>query len=954
MSKIQTIAARRMPAAGLGFLGVSSGSHLPGETFLLGQFTHYNERIAPSVVPMDFVDLAVRMRFMGAPSDTVFDLTMRLEETPNNQSVCPYGATNNNECDDRVDFTNNTPQTVVNIDGVDYALEMVGFVPGTIGQCQPSDQVQDFFITAERTRNDACVYARFIEPAPSITIEKTPDLQQIAPGGDIEFSIKVHNTGNVGLAEVNVDDPMAPECSLAIGDLKAGVEMSYTCTVYGAYEAYENVATVTGLFAGQTYQASDNAIVEMLAIDLPTVRALKYHDGNGNGVQDLDEPGLPGWEICLADGAGTESCKITDDNGYVELAAPDSGDYQICETLQPGWENTDPSDGSLCKPVTLVRGSNDIELPVTVADVYRIIYEDRSPDNMYWTYRAGQYIGAEPMTQWVLALGPCLDASQIDATWTTPGWTLVDGTEAGGPGLRGIRWETPGGVALEGDVFFLALKTGFPTGATTAGVVSASGGATTAEIAGPVCTSPVAIGNKESAAVTTGLEVRVAVAPTTDSGRFDLQVDGVTLADDVAHGGTTGLQLIAAGTHNIAQLAGADTALDDYVTDVSCQVIGGGTWKPDASGNVLIQSGETVVCTYSNIRKGEVVIAKTITGGGAAEAQFTGSFGQFSVAGGSEKHFERLAPGSYNVFETLQPTWWLAALTCSDPDNGTATDMASAAVAIDLDPGEVVRCTFENSRESGVITIVKQVTAPADSDWLFNGGALGDFSLPAAGGQRSFTEVPPGVYTIAEAPRANWYVNSLVCTDPDGETAVFGPTGFATVDVDTGEEITCTFVNSPGTPDITLDKSVKQPIQYVGDVAEFTFVVGAKTPVPLNNVIVEDLMCTVAPVLNGRINVGDANTNGWLDMGEQWQYTCSAPLIEDTVNSGDCHRYNPVGQLGVCHGHRTGGRDRTGTGGQQGGQPGNRVCRPNGDVHNRGHEQRGLTACQRCGGGIHS
>ena len=97
--------------------------------------------------------------------------TMQLDETLNDGS-CPYGSSNQDLCDDRVDFINNTPAQTLVVNGVTYTLNIIGFVPGTPETCQYADTMVDYFITGELIRNDACIFARFVEPAPAIALSK--------------------------------------------------------------------------------------------------------------------------------------------------------------------------------------------------------------------------------------------------------------------------------------------------------------------------------------------------------------------------------------------------------------------------------------------------------------------------------------------------------------------------------------------------------------------------------------------------------------------------------------------------------------------------------------------------------------------------------------------------------------------------------------------------------------
>jgi hypothetical protein len=91
--------------------------------------------------------------------------------------------------------------------------------------------------------------------------------------------------------------------------------------------------------------------------------------------------------------------------------------------------------------------------------------------------------------------------------------------------------------------------------------------------------------------------------------------------------------------------------------------------------------------------------------------------------------------------------------------------------------------------EPGSITIVKVVNGqPSDSDWQFS-GSLGNFILPAGGGQQTFSSLAPGNYTINETTQPN-YAASVSCNT--GESGISS----VTVNLAAGESVTCTFTNT--------------------------------------------------------------------------------------------------------------------------------------------------------------
>jgi len=115
---------------------------------------------------------------------------------------------------------------------------------------------------------------------------------------------------------------------------------------------------------------------------------------------------------------------------------------------------------------------------------------------------------------------------------------------------------------------------------------------------------------------------------------------------------------------------------------------------------------DVLECTYTNMARGTVVIEKIVNDPPGGQAfSYTGSFGPFDLtptavgaSGKASTTFDDLAPGSYDVAETVPADWNLVGSSCSD---GSTVD------DIDLSAGETVTCTFTNERERGAIRIVK-------------------------------------------------------------------------------------------------------------------------------------------------------------------------------------------------------------------------------------------------------
>jgi hypothetical protein len=81
------------------------------------------------------------------------------------------------------------------------------------------------------------------------------------------------------------------------------------------------------------------------------ILAFKYYDVDKNGGYNEGDYELQGWQICL-DG----NCKTTDEFGFADFGCQDPDTYQVCETLQSGWINSQPGLAQPCYTVALKAG----------------------------------------------------------------------------------------------------------------------------------------------------------------------------------------------------------------------------------------------------------------------------------------------------------------------------------------------------------------------------------------------------------------------------------------------------------------------------------------------------------------------------------------------------------------------------------------------------------------------
>jgi hypothetical protein len=89
--------------------------------------------------------------------------------------------------------------------------------------------------------------------------------------------------------------------------------------------------------------------------------------------------------------------------------------------------------------------------------------------------------------------------------------------------------------------------------------------------------------------------VKKIVVPPGDPGRFSLQIDGAAVVSGVGNGGSSNPVTVVAGTHSVAESAAPGTDLTDYIVS-----LGGDC---DASGRVILASGDNKVCTITNRKR---------------------------------------------------------------------------------------------------------------------------------------------------------------------------------------------------------------------------------------------------------------------------------------------------------------------------------------------------------------
>ena len=244
-------------------------------------------------------------------------------------------------------------------------------------------------------------------------------------------------------------------------------------------------------------------------------------------------------------------------------------------------------------------------------------------------------------------------------------------------------------------------------------------------------------------------------------GGFDLTTTGGTAS--------TSFDLLVPGSYDVAETV--PTGWD--LTASSCD-------DGSSPGSIGLDPGETVTCTFTNTRRGKIVVVKN-TAGGDGTFSFTsstlGGFDLTTASGTASTTFDLLVPGSYDLSETV-PTGWDLVASCDD---------GSAPGSIGLDPGETVTCTFTNTKR-GSIVVVKN-TIGGDGTFSFTSSTLGGFDLTTSGGTASttFDLLVPGGYDVTETVPTGWDLTGSSCDDGSSP---------GSIGLDPGETVTCTFTNT--------------------------------------------------------------------------------------------------------------------------------------------------------------
>ncbi len=265
---------------------------------------------------------------------------------------------------------------------------------------------------------------------------------------------------------------------------------------------------------------------------------------------------------------------------------------------------------------------------------------------------------------------------------------------------------------------------------------------------------------------------------------------------------------INADTVNVAGVTGVGGTqltppLPVDVVDVSAAFVG--VFRPrievtkTANPTSVFESGE-VTYTYEVRNTGDVPLADVA-------ARITDDrCGPVTYVSGDDDGDDLLDTPT-SIFEDAADEVWI--FTCATTITTDTTNVVTVT-GTPSDPGGAVLCATEPCdvtdtatatvlvQRGGSITIVKDADPNGATPFQFS-GTLGAFELVDDGGarrSRSFANLAPGTYTVAESPTAGWQLDSITCVDPTNDSTVSLLNGTATILLGSGENVTCTFRNA--------------------------------------------------------------------------------------------------------------------------------------------------------------
>ncbi len=258
---------------------------------------------------------------------------------------------------------------------------------------------------------------------------------------------------------------------------------------------------------------------------------------------------------------------------------------------------------------------------------------------------------------------------------------------------------------------------------------------------------------------------------------------------------------------------------------------------------ITLKPAEDVICTFVNTRDtGDLKAQKivddqtnlsqwyfSLDGAPAVQANSSGQvdFGQVTTL------------DNHTIVESGPAGYHTASIACSQ--EGSSVDLGAESATTKVTKGGTTICTFNNEVNKGNITIIKDAVPNDQQDFTFTalGKSVSGFTLDDDGNNtntysntKQFAGLFPGDYTFTESSVTGWDLAGLTCVESGAKNSSTNlDNRKATIHLDAGETVTCTYTNTKQPGKVIVQKFVKNDdggTKVVGDFG-ISFAGGALT-----------------------------------------------------------------------------------------------------------------------------
>lgn len=268
---------------------------------------------------------------------------------------------------------------------------------------------------------------------------------------------------------------------------------------------------------------------------------------------------------------------------------------------------------------------------------------------------------------------------------------------------------------------------------------------------------------------------------------------------NITKSGTSVINGVTAGSTNLGTL-----------TEVGgvCNGLGGTIYIDGA----IIRGGPMDGLTYNGTLIGtggnDVII------GGNGAVYIDGLGGNDTICGGNGADILNGGPGNDDIFGGNGADSITGGSGDDDLNGDSSNDVIFAGDGNDDCEGgsgsdEIDGCGFDDTGdEVGQITVIKDTNPDNAQDFGFTGSwsfTLDDDADATLQNSWTIASNDSATRTITESVVGGWSLTNLVCTGAGGDSSVSIPSRTATLNVDSGEEIVCTFTNGVAVTDTDGD-----------------------------------------------------------------------------------------------------------------------------------------------------